>query len=197
MAENLTLTAADVAKLRQYLGKLDEIAQQEPQRMTSEEWGKVWPQLQKGEIPAEYRDRIGYRPVKEDSTGDQTQPGYFDHKWERWNAERLRVEKKYRAVVLKAIQYALQTQTTEDGQQLRELLQAIVDSRDISPAAARAATEELLTRPFIAMLQDAPINDITQISTRGLQIDNFTKSVTITAKDGRRIKIEHFDELQN
>lgn len=197
MAQNLT--AADAEKLREYLRKLDDLAKKEPPRLTSEEWDRVWPQLQNGEIPAEYRDRIGVRPVNDKFTGDEPQPAYFDLVWERWNAERMRVEKKYRGAVLKAIQYALQTQppTAEDGQPLRELLQAIIDNRDISPEAARAATEELLTRPFVAMLQDAPINDITSMSVRGLELDKFTHSITYTTKDGHKIKVNSFDELEN
>lgn len=188
MAEILTET--DIELIRSYLAELDDIAQREPERLKTEDWNAAWPQLEKGEIPEEYKGRIA-------KSCDEPQPVYYDALWEHWNAERIQIDKKYRNVVLKAIQYTLETQTAEDGQPLRELLKAIIDNRDISPEAVRAATEELLTRPFIAMLQDAPINDITQLSTRGLQLDKITKSVTVTTKDGRKIKIEHFDQLQN
>lgn len=189
MAEILTET--DIELIRSYLAELDDIAQREPERLKTEDWNAAWPQLEKGEILEEYKGRIA-------KSCDEPQPVYYDALWEHWNAERIQIDKKYRNVVLKAIQYTLETQTAEDGQPLRELLKAIIDNRDISPEAVRAATAELLlTRPFIAMLQDAPINDITSMSVRGLELDKFTHNITYTTKDGHKIKIRDFDKLQN
>lgn len=135
---SVELTAADTALLNEYLQAMDEIAQREPERLPAETWDKVWPHIQAtGEVPAEYRDRIGVNDITVHSDivdgkhryipeGKATK-GYYDIVWERWNAERGQIESKYHDVIIKALRYALSNErATADTAPLMELLKSLI-----------------------------------------------------------------------
>ena len=63
MAEKLT--KKDLAELQAYQAAIREWKGREPERLSAEVWDEVWPSLQKGVIPEEYRDRIGSNPITE------------------------------------------------------------------------------------------------------------------------------------
>ena len=68
--ESVQLTAADTALLQEYMQAMDEMAQREPQQLPDEIWDKVWPDIQlTGQLPAEYRDRIGVNQITDKTTG--------------------------------------------------------------------------------------------------------------------------------
>jgi hypothetical protein len=56
-------------------------------------------------------------------------------------------------------------------------------------------TNNLLSRPYLPMLNGALVNDFMQINTRGLAADKFSKRAVYVTKDGHKFTIEHFDKL--
>lgn len=144
------LTPADIALLQEYLAAIEEIGKREPQQLPAEIWDKVWPEIQAtGQVPAEYRDRIGvndltvYDEIKDGKyhripEGKATK-GYYDIEWERWNAERGKIESKYHDAIVKALRVILakgiQDGSDDEKQSLIELLQQIIeDSKGSLPA---------------------------------------------------------------
>ena len=145
---DFTLTTDDTALLREYLSKLDDLNAREPQQLPPEIWDKAWPQIQAtGEIPAEYRDRIGVNDVKERKhhtegdrvvfeDGDQITKGYYDIVWESWNSERAQLDAEYHDVMIKALRLALTSNADQTAQQqsIIELLESILaDRKDLLP----------------------------------------------------------------
>ncbi|MBQ3461968.1 MAG: hypothetical protein IJH36_02475 [Clostridia bacterium] len=155
-AASVELTAADTALLQEYLQAMDEIAQREPERLPAEIWDKVWPEIQTtGQVPAEYRDRIGVNTVtvysKIDANGKhqhipegETRPAYYDIVWESWNAERAQLDSKYHDVIIKALRYAL-SDGKAGNMQIAELLRRIIetDAADLTPEQVREVLPQL------------------------------------------------------
>lgn len=193
------LTAADTALLQEYLQAMDEIAQREPERLPAEIWDKVWPEIQAtGQVPAEYRDRIGVNQISDKATGE-TRPGYYDIVWERWNSERGQIESRYHDVIIKALRYALSNEkAAAETAPLMDLLKSLIDDMgSMTPEQVRTViTDNLLANAYLPMLNGSPSNELMQITTKGLRPDGFTKNATITTKDGHKITIERFDKLQ-
>lgn len=131
------LTIADINKLQEYLTAVEELNRREPQKLPAEIWDKVWPEIQStGQVPAEYRDRIGVNEVKERKhhfdgdrivmdDGEQITKRYYDIVWERWNSEVVQLFRKYDDAILKALHAAL----TKDNEQqsILEMLQQLID----------------------------------------------------------------------
>lgn len=197
--ESVQLTAADTALLQEYMQAMDEIAQREPQRLPAEIWDKVWPDIQRtGQVPAEYRDRIGVNQITDKATGE-TRPGYYDIVWERWNSESVQLNEKYHDVIIKALRYALSNEkAAAETAPLIDLLKSLIaDVESMTPEQVQAIiTDNLLANAYLPMLNGAPSNELMQITTKGLRPDGFTKNATITTKDGHKITIERFDKLQ-
>ena len=197
--ESVQLTAADTALLQEYMQAMDEIAQREPQRLPAEIWDKVWPEIQAtGQVPAEYRDRIGVNQITDKATGE-TRPGYYDIVWERWNSESVQLNEKYHDVIIKALRYALSNEkAAAETAPLIDLLKSLIaDVESMTPEQVQAIiTDNLLSSAYLPMLNGAPANELMQITTKGLKADGFTKNATITTKDGHKITIERFDKLQ-
>ena len=157
---NNTLSAADTEALREYLREIEAAQEREPDKLPAEIWDKAWPQIQAtGEIPAEYRDRIGVNDVTERKhhfeggrvvfdDGEQVTKGYYDIVWERWNKECNQIEAKYHDVIIKALRYALSTDTgSKEAQPVVELLRQIIgddDASSLSPEIIRAALPRLV-----------------------------------------------------
>lgn len=136
------LTAADIALLQEYLTAIEEVHKREPERLPVEVWDKVWPEIQAtGQVPAEYRDRIGVNNVTERKhhfegdrvvfeDGTQTTKGYYDIVWERWNSERGQIEHKYHDAIVKALRVILakgmQTGDDDEKQTIIDLLQQLI-----------------------------------------------------------------------
>lgn len=133
------LTAADTALLQEYLTAIEELNQREPQQLPAEIWDKVWPEIQAtGQVPAEYRDRIGVNDVTERKhhfegdrlvydDGEQVTKGYCDIVWERWNKERAQLDSKYHDAIIKALRVALTSGAEREEQQsILEMLQELV-----------------------------------------------------------------------
>lgn len=134
-----TLTAADIAALQEYLQAMDDIAKQEPDKLPSEVWDKVWPTIQTtGQVPTEYADRIGV-----DENSDPK--GYYDIVWEEWNAKVYEINQKYRSIILKALKFALSTgDDKESTNSIFEILQSLIsDKDDIDPEQVREAIPQL------------------------------------------------------
>ena len=157
------LTATDTPLLQEYLQAMDEIAQREPEKLPAEIWDKVWPHIQAtGEVPAEYRDRIGVNDITVHSDivdgqhryipeGKATK-GYYDIVWERWNAERGQIESRYHDVIIKALRYALSNEkAAADTAPLMDLLKSLMAAWDkvtqekASPRSAAIEKGALMT----------------------------------------------------
>lgn len=208
---NVTLSTQDTALLRGYLSELDELNAREPQQLPAEIWDEVWPHIQAtGEVPAEYRDRIGVNDITvHDEIGadgkhryipeGKATKGYYDIVWERWNSERAQLDSKYHDVIIKALRYALSNEKeAADARPIMDLLKALIaDVESMTPEQVRTIiTNNLLASPFLPMLNGAPSNDIMQLTIKGMTPDSFSKKAVFETKDGRKITIEHFDKLQ-
>lgn len=208
--ESVQLTAADTALLQEYMQAMDEMAQREPQQLPDEIWDKVWPDIQRtGQVPAEYRDRIGVSDIKERKhhfegdrlvmdDGEQTTKGYYDIAWERWNSESAQLNEKYHDVIIKALRYALSNEkAAAETAPLMDLLKSLIaDVESMTPGQVQAIiTDKLLSSAYLPMLNGALVNDFMQINTRGLATDKFTKRAVYVTKDGHKFTIEHFDKL--
>lgn len=125
---SVELTADDTARLQEYLRALEEIAQREPERLPAETWDAVMPQIQAtGEVPAEYRDRIGINYV----SNGKADKGYYDIVWERWNSEAAELNSRYHDVILKALCYALSKEkAAADTMPLTDLLKSLTTGAD-------------------------------------------------------------------
>ena len=206
------LTATDTTALSEYLQKIEALGQREPQKLPAEIWDKVWPEIQAtGQVPAEYRDRIGVNDITvHDEIGadgkhryipeGKATKGYYDIVWERWNSERAQLDAEYHDVIIKALRYALSNEKeAAEAQPVLELLKSIIGEgmESMTPEQVRGIiTNNLLTSPFLPMLNGAPSNDIMQLTIKGMTPDSFSKKAVFETKDGRKITIEHFDKLQ-
>lgn len=193
------LTAAETKALSDYMQKIEALGQREPQQLPAETWDKVWPEIQTtGEVPAEYRDRIGVNQITDKATGE-TRPAYYDIVWESWNAERAQLDAEYHDVILKALRYALSNEkATAETQPLLELLKRIIGEgvENMTPEQLSSViTNNLLSSPYLPMLNGALVSDFMQINTRGLAADKFSKRAVYVTKDGHKFTIEHFDKL--
>lgn len=69
--------------------------------------------------------------------------------------------------------------------------------KELTPEQAKVVSNNLLTSPYLPMLNGSPSNDLMQLNVRALTPDSFTGNATYTTKDGHVITIEHFDKLQS
>lgn len=150
---NFILSKNDAELLREYLTRIDKLQQREPEKLTDEQWDSAWVHIQKtGEIPEEYRDRIGVSDITERKhhfegarlvmdDGEQTTKGYYDIVWESWNSEISELERKYHDVIVKALRYALNTD--DENRPLLELLQSLVNKENITAEEVRQALPQL------------------------------------------------------
>lgn len=196
---NQTLSAAETEALREYLRELEAVQEREPQKLPAAIWDKVWPEIQAtGQVPAEYRDRIGVNDVKERKhhfegdrvvfeDGEQITKGYYDIEWERWNAERGQIEAKYHDVIIKALRYALSSnQTDAEAQPVIELLRQIIgddDADTLSPEIIRAALPRLVaTTPNNYYM---PNNKLSKEMTKDL-VDGGALELIVSGKKAKR-----------
>ena len=147
------LTAAETKALSDYMQKIEALGQREPQQLPAETWDKVWPEIQAtGQVPAEYRDRIGVNQITDKATGE-SRPAYYDIVWESWNAERAQLDAEYHDVILKALRYALSNEkATAETQPLLELLKRIIGEgmENMTPEQlSTAITNNLLSNPYL------------------------------------------------
>lgn len=197
---NYILSANDTALLREYLEKSDALHQREPEKLTGEQWDAVWPHIQKtGEVPAEYRDRIGVSDIKERKhhfegdrlvmdDGEQITKGYYDIVWERWNSERAELERQYHDVVVKALRYALST--GDENRPLLELLQSLI-AQD-----GGGLTESLFENAYFPMFNGPLANGLMPLTKRDFKPVELTKTATLTTDSGIKVTIENFDKFQ-
>ena len=194
MAEKLT--KKDMAELQAYQAAIREWKGREPERLSAEVWDEVWPSLQKGVIPEEYRDRIGSNPITERKhhfegdrlvwdEGEQTSTGYYDIVWEAWNAEGVALNHQYDKVIRKALKIALADQTGEKWVSVAEILERITATPD---------TSGLLLQQYLPMLNGYPTNELMTMSTTKLEADGFTGKATFT-RNGHTITISDFNDL--
>ena len=194
MAEKLT--KKDMADLQAYQAAIKEWEGHEPERLSAEVWDKVWPSLQRGVIPEEYRDRIGsdenlvhseigpdgkYRYLPEGKLAT----GYYDIVWEAWNAEGVALSRQYDKVIRKAIKIALADKTIEGMVREDEILERIT---------AAPGASGLLLQQYLPMLNGYPTNELMTMSTTKLEADGFTGKATFT-RNGHTIAISDFNEL--
>lgn len=131
------ITAEEKAEMKEFLEAMERLRTHEPERIPAEEWDKVWPRIQEtGEVPEEYRDRIGKSQVKDNKTGEM-QPGYYDKAWEDWNREMVQLAARYNDIIIKALQYAISNE--EEQQSLIDMLQQLIseNTEDIPAVIVR------------------------------------------------------------
>ena len=173
-----TLEPADIQALREYQKAIGELEAREPERLPHEIWDKLLPQIQAtGQVPAEYRDRIGVNDVKERKhhfegdrlvfdEGEQISIGYYDIEWDRWNEELGELHAKYHDAITKALRYALSND---------------VDSGEV-----------LSTAELIEHLTDKVISNFSFVNPRDIAI----KNGALTSIDGHIAAITA-DDLKN
>ena len=196
MAEKLT--KKDLAELQAYQAAIRGWKGREPERLSAEVWDEVWPSLQKGVIPEEYRDRIGSNPITERKhhfegdrlvwdDGEQTSKGYYDIVWEAWNAEGVALNKRYHDVIAKALGVAISMELFKDEP---AQVSDIIDKLLSDPVP----TSQLLLQRYLPMLNGYPTNDLMAMSTTRLEADGFTGKATFT-KGGHTITVKDFNQL--
>ena len=194
MAEKLT--KKDLADLQAYQAALKEWQEREPEKLSVKVWDDVWPSIQKGVIPEEYKDRIGSHEnlVHSDIGPDgkhrylpegKMVTGYYDIVWEAWNSEGVALNRKYDKVIRKALKIALADKTTEGMVSVAEILERITAQPDSSG---------LLLQQYLPMLNGYPTNELMAISTTKLEADGFTGKATFT-KGGHTITVRDFNDL--
>lgn len=195
------LTTKDLELLMEYKAAIKEWSGREPAKLTAEEWDEAWVTIQAtGEIPEKYKRRIGVQDTTVHSEIDgqgrhryipegKTIPGYYDIVWEAWGAEGAAITARYEGVIAKALRIALEREGVKDGP---ERVDDIIDHILIDPAQA----SNLFLQKYVPMLNGSPSNDLMRITKREFVFDGFTKSATLTTKDGHKIKVENFDKLQ-
>ena len=193
------LTAADTKALSDYMQKIEALGQREPQKLTTEIWDKVWPEIQAtGQVPAEYRDRIGVNPIKERKhhfegdrvvfeDGEQITNGYYDIVWERWNSEKAQLEAEYHDVIIKALRYALSSDNSgTEAQPVIELLRQIIgddDASTLSPEIIRATLPRLVaSTPQKYYLTN---NKLAKQMTKGI-VDGGALELIVSEKNAKR-----------
>lgn len=153
---NYILTDAEKQLLRDYMAKMDALAQREPERLPDEIWDRVWQQIQAtGEIPAEYADRIGVNDVTvhdEITNGEHVYipegkpaKAYFDIIWEAWNAEAVRLSKEYNDLIKKAIISAIDTKSDKVPASVTDLLQKLINDESITADEVREKLPQLIS----------------------------------------------------
>ena len=194
MAEKLT--KKDLAELQAYQAAIREWKDREPERLSAEVWDEVWPSLQKGVIPEEYKDRIGsHENLVHSEIGPDGKhrylpegklaTGYYDIVWEAWNAEGAALNRQYDEVIRKALKIALADKTTEGMVSVAEILERITATPD---------TSGLLLQQYLPMLNGYPTNELMTMSTTKLEADGFTGKATFT-RNGHTITISDFNDL--
>lgn len=194
MAEKLT--KKDLAELQAYQAAIREWSGREPEKLSSKVWDDVWPSLQKGVIPEEYKDRIGANTFQDRNhhfegdrlvmdEGEYTATGYTDLVWEAWNSEGVAINRQYDKVIRKALKIALADKTTEGMVSVAEILERITAQPDSSG---------LLLQQYLPMLNGYPTNELMAMSTTKLEADGFTGKATFT-KGGHTITVRDFNDL--
>lgn len=192
------LTKKDLAELQAYQAAIREWSGREPEKLSAEVWDKVWPSLQKGVIPEEYRDRIGsHENLAHSDIGPDGKhrylpegkivTGYYDIVWEAWNAEGVALNKKYHDVIAKALGVAISMELFKDEP---AQVSDIIDKLLSDPVP----TSQLLLQRYLPMLNGYPTNDLMAMSTTKLEADGFTGRATFT-KGGHTIIVKDFNQL--
>lgn len=196
---NFVLSKNDAELLREYLTRIDKLQQKEPEQLTAEQWESALLQIQKtGEIPAEYRGRIGVNNIKERKPhlennsliiedGEVIIKGYYDILWESWNSEISELERKYHDVIVKALRYALNT--GEENLPLLELLQSLIAQ------SAGNITDNLFERTYLPMLNGTLVNELMPLTKQDFEPVELTKTATLTTNKGIKVTIENFDKF--
>lgn len=142
--DNAHLAPEDIALLQEYLAAMEDISSREPPHLSIETWDIIMAAVQEtGEIPAEYRDRVGVSELtvtdevkngKYHHTPDgKVTKGYYDINLERWNAESSQIENKYHDIIIKALKFVLLRGIDGDNGEEKtiiELLQQIIENNN-------------------------------------------------------------------
>lgn len=213
---NTELTEHELDLLEEYLEASSILFRSIPKPITGDDLDIIQAAYDKtGEIPDEYKGRIGLKDIVVHNVLDKTIidedgkargihkyvpegktiKGFYDIELEALYEKRNQLESKYHDVLEKAIKFVIKqasqfSNTTDVGELLKELLKQY---GVITQDQARAA---LLKSTYLPMLNGAPTNELMQITTKGITPDLFTKTATIITKDGHKISIENFDKLQ-
>lgn len=149
-------TSKDIEALREYLDKAEALENEEPAKLTPEEWDEAWEAIQKtGRIPKKYKGRIsvneilvrdGMEPLLDgkgkpllDDEGNprykhvsfdtpQKRKAYSDTVWEEWNHRRASLDKEYHDSIIKVF-----GNITKDDEEktLKELIEAAVSVPEV------------------------------------------------------------------
>jgi len=130
------LTTEELHSLREYMKELQALQDEEPEKLTVDEWNEAWETIQTtGIVPPKYADRIGtndvvthYTPSKGYVADGIPQTGYYDIVWEAWNAKVVALNKKYHDEIIHALNIALFDMETDNTmpQPVNDLIQSVV-----------------------------------------------------------------------
>lgn len=115
--EQGAFTASDIASLQEYLDKAEELEKRKPPMLSGEFWDKFFEDTKDtDEIPPEYQDKVRLQDVivySDIIDGKHryipegiTKKAYCDIVWEKWNTERVELEKQYHDVIIRALKHA-------------------------------------------------------------------------------------------
>lgn len=150
------ITSKDIKALREYLDKAEALENEEPAKLTPEEWDEAWEEIQKtGRIPKKYKGRIstneilvrdGMEPLLDgkgepllDDEGNprykhvmyktpQKRKAYSDTVWEEWNRRRASLDKEYHDSIIKVFG---NIKKDDEEKTLKELIEAAVSVPEV------------------------------------------------------------------
>ena len=150
------ITSKDIKALREYLDKMEALENEEPEKLTPEEWDEAWETIEKtGRIPKKYKGRITEREIEVrdgveplfdgngkpllDDEGNQRyrhvmykkphkSKAYTDTVWDEWNDRRNSLTKEYHDSIVKVFG---NIKKDDEDKTLKELIEAAVSVPEV------------------------------------------------------------------
>ena len=83
-----------------------------------------------------------------------------------------------------------------DSELFDQLANRVIQRLETGDPARSIIADDLLTSPFLPMVNGAPVNGVMNLNTKNLTSTGFKKNATVTTDDGQKFTIEHYDKLQ-
>lgn len=140
--DNKQLTPADIALLQEYLTAIEELEKKESEELSIVDWDSVMDAIHKtGEIPEEYRDRVGVMEhtelfdIRQGKMCPLPEPikSYYDIEYESRQDEYRKLERKYHDTLIKALKFTI-SQDHEEQSLIEKLQQIISDNKEELPS---------------------------------------------------------------
>ena len=202
---NKIITGKDIKALREYLDKAEALENEEPAKLTPEEWDEALEEIQKtGRIPKKYKGRIstneilvrdGMEPLLDDEgkprykhvvyDKPKKQKGYYDIADEAHNAKYSRLEKEYHDSIIKALQAYFERTKGKEQDPRGTGIAAIITELLEDPVIKRELEKELKAGQFteIAPLGSVPNGEIVYWLIRTLNSSKGGRTVQASTRN--------------